>query len=795
MNNLVTLVCLIVATSNLQAQFLVETDNFHKPISIYEAASITNVGSEILSLQQFLEKKATYTFEPIAGPNTNLGFTKDNYWLKFSLTNNSNRDLSLFFETGRPITDIIELYQIDASGTIVSQITGDLLPFDSKPLAHRKMIFPIELKADSSYEFYVQYQSDGEVINLPLNLHSANSMILTSYKDQLAFGIFYGILVLAGAIYLFFYFGIKEKSFLLYFIYVSSIALLHLSLDGYFFQYLTPSAGWLSRNAVLLAAAFSALAFGRYVQVFMKVKNFSPLLEKVYNSLHICILALIGAILFIHSAIEFYYPLVNLLGVLLLFLIIGTLVTSLRRGAAPDLFFGIGLFFFFSGFFIFILNNFSLIPNSFITENASKFGTGLEIIFLSLSMANRIRILKSEKEQMQEIALQRSQESNEIKSFFLSNISHELRTPLNAVIGLSKSIQETTQDPKVKSDLEIIQYSSLELLSAINDILDYSNIEKKELKLEERPVKVEKIIQELRTITANKAKDKNLNFIYEEINQLPAYILGDKARIRQILLNILNNAIKFTQKGDVKLSIQSDLSPRNTVDLTITITDTGVGIEQEKLDRIYESFIQEQIDDKRKFGGFGLGLCIVKALIELYQGTINITSTKGKGTKVVMQLNFKLPEKKAAQATSSISGTYDLQGKHILIVEDNPVNQVVMKAILRKWQNTTFDIANNGIEALEKLQAAHVDLILMDLQMPEMDGYEATVAIRNGEAGSKNQQIPIIAVTADATDKAKEKVKAVGMDDYMTKPVDKDELYSKVQQCLYLQEVDVSNIL
>lgn len=778
-----------------KAQFTLEKDDFLRSSSIYEAASISNVGNASFTIQEFLTIQDTLKFEAITGPNSNLGFTKDNYWLKFTLKNISNRDLSLFFETGRPITDIIELHQVDESGFISSQITGDLLPFNTKPIAHRKMIFQIELEAGKSYDFYVQYQSDGEVINLPLELHSATSLVLASYKYQLVFGIFYGILLLTGAIYLFFYFGIKEKSFLLYFVYVLSVALLHLSLDGYFFQYFTPSAGWLSRNAVLIAAAFSALAFGRYVQVFMKVKNFSPLLEKIYNGLHISLLILIGAIFFLSAGLEFYYPLVDLLGVILLFLIIATIITAFSRKAAPDAFFSMGLFFFFAGFFIFILNNFRVIPNSFITESASKFGTGLEIIFLSLSMANRIRILKSEKEQMQEIALQRSQESNEIKSFFLSNISHELRTPLNAVIGLSKSIQETTQDPKIKSDLEVIQYSSLGLLSAIDDILDYSNIEKKELKLEERPVEVGKIVQELRTITANKAKDKGLNFIYEEINQLPAFIIGDKARIRQILLNILNNAIKFTQEGDVKLSIQSDSSSNNSVDLTITITDTGVGIEQEKLDRIYESFIQEQIDDKRKFGGFGLGLCIVKALIELYQGTITITSTKGKGTTVVMRINFKVPEKKAAQATSSISGTYDLQGKHILIVEDNPVNQVVMKAILRKWQNTTFDIANNGIEALEKLQAAHVDLILMDLQMPEMDGYEATVAIRNGEVGSKNQQIPIIAVTADATDKAKEKVKAVGMDDYMTKPVDKDELYSKVQQCLYLQEVDESSIL
>ncbi|SNS14096.1 Signal transduction histidine kinase [Belliella buryatensis] len=786
----------LLGNIEVKSQFLIDQDTFLNPKSIYQKAQISNVGSENLKIEDFLEKQDSFDFKAISGPNTNLGFTKDNFWLKFKIQNTANKTLSLFFETGRPITDIIELHQIDQAGTIISQVTGDLLPFSEKPLSHRKMIFPIELEANQEYEFYVQYQSDGEVINLPLELHSANSLILTSYKEQLVFGLFYGILLLAGTIYLFFYFGIKEKSFLLYFTYVLSIALLHLSLDGYFFQYFTPDAGWISRNAVLLAAAFSTLAFGSYVQVYMKVSNFSPVLNKIYNSLHICVIALITAIFFIRSVVEFYYPLVNLFGILLLFLIIGTLIVSIRKNAAPDIFFSVGLFFFFAGFLVFILNNFSVIPNSFITENASKFGTGLEIIFLSLSMANRIRILKSEKEKMQGIALQRSQESNEIKSFFLSNISHELRTPLNAVIGLSKSIQESTEDQKIKSDLEVIQYSSLGLLSAIDDIFDYSKIEKKELKLEERQLEISKVIQELRTITDNQVKNKKLKFIYEEINQLPKYIIGDKARIRQIILNVLNNAVKFTQDGEVKLSINSVLQKNDTVNLNIIVQDTGVGIDKEKLDRIYESFIQEQIDDKRKFGGFGLGLCIVKALVELYEGKIEISSEQGKGTKVQIDLNFKVPSRDQKLPSSPlVNGDYDLEGKHILIVEDNPVNQMVMKSILRKWKNTSFDIANHGLEALDKLKASHFDLILMDLQMPEMDGYEATEAIRKGEAGSKYQNIPIIAVTADATDKAKSKVKAVGMDDYMTKPVDKDELYTKIQHAFYLVKVDLSGVL
>ncbi|MCH7412273.1 response regulator [Belliella sp. R4-6] len=780
-----------------QAQKVFDDDNFLKPVSVFEFSEITNVGDEAYSIEDIIKSSPKLDFEKIEGKNTNLGFTKDNYWLKFSIKNSSNSNLSLFFETGRPITDIVELYQLAENNQISFQRSGDLVPFIERPLNHRKIIFPIDLPANSTQQFYIQYQSDGEVINLPLNFHSSNSLILQSYLDQFIFGIFYGILFLAGAIYLFFYFGIKEKSFLLYSAYVLSIALLHFSLDGYFIQYIAPNAGWISRNSILLAAALSTLAFGRYTQVYMNVKSFNLSIHKAYNVLHLITFLLIFAVIAFDEIKHLYYPIVNILGIILLILIVIALSNSYIKKSAPDVFFSLGILAFFIGFVFFILNNFSLVPNSFFTENSSKLGTGFEMIFLSLSMANRIRKLKSEKEEMQSTALVRSQESNDIKSFFLSNISHELRTPLNAVIGLSKSIQAYTNDEKITNDLEVIQYSSLGLLSAIDDILDYSKIEKRELKLEEKQFELPKLIQELRVSTENQAKGKNLNFIYEEINQVPKLVLGDKNRLRQILANLLNNAVKFTNLGEVKLSIKSEILNNKKFMLSINVSDTGVGINTNKLDRIFESFIQEQIDDKRKFGGFGLGLCIVKALVELNKGQIEISSRPGLGTEVQVKIEVKLPQINSYEIDKLThqSGTYDLGGKIILIVEDNPVNQLVMKSILKKWANTKFIIANHGLEAVEILNKEKIDLILMDLQMPEMDGYEATTAIRNGVCGEDNKNIPIIAVTADATEKAKNRVIEVGMDDYLTKPIDSEDLYSKIKKCFYLQNVDLSDVI
>lgn len=766
------------------------------PASIYSYAEITQINDPNIDLTAFIEVEDSLDFAKLENENSNLGFTDGNYWLRFKLTNPSEKTFQLFLETGRPITDVVDLYQVDENGNITSYNSGDLIPAWNRPVKHRKILFPLELEARKTYSFYINYKSDGEVINLPLNIFDSESMIEQSYFEQLIFGGFYGILFLAGIIYMFFYFGIREKSFLLYSAYVMSIILLHLGLDGFFYQYFTPEAGWFSQHAVLIFATLSAIAFGRYAQIYLRVKVFSSGIHKSFNVLLAALILLLVLIFTVSSWMKYYYPLVNLLGILILFHVIASLVIGYIKGKSPDIFFSLGIGFFFLGFMVFILNNFSLIPNSLWTEFSSKLGTGLEAMFLSLSMANRIRLLKTEKEKIQGIALQQSEESNQIKAFFLSNISHELRTPLNAIIGLSKSIQESSMDNKIKGDLEVIQYSSLGLLSSIDSILDYSRIEKKELKLELKPFDIHKLLKELRGNTEKQSLDKGLKFIYEEINQLPKIVIGDLPRTRQIFQHILGNAVKFTQEGEVRLSIESIKKSDKLVGLFIKVSDTGVGIQNEKLDRIFESFIQEQIDDKRKFGGFGLGLCIVKALVEKYGGKLNIHSEQGKGTTVSIQLDFETPDQKPKQqADFMVNGEKNLEGKHLLVVEDNPVNQLVMKSILKKWKNTTFDTAINGLEALEKLKNGKFDLILMDLQMPEMDGYEATEAIRKGECGTANISIPIIAVTADATEKAKNKVMEVGMDDYMTKPVDREELYIKVKNCFFLQEVDISGMI
>lgn len=491
-------------------------------------------------------------------------------------------------------------------------------------------------------------------------------------------------------------------------------------------------------------------------------------------------LLLFLALFFIPKALQYSYPIANGLGLILLLLIITSQLIIYFRTQKIDRFFAMGIFFLIFGFVVFILKNFGVFPITFLTENGSKLGTGMEVIFLSLSMANLIRNLKNEREELQTIALQKSEEMNELKSYFLSNISHELRTPLNAILNTAKSMATDSKDENIQNGSQIIKYSTYSLLASVNDILDFSKIEKDEIKLEITEFDLVKTVEHIANNFAREAKDKGLDFTFIKGENLPQLVKGDVVRMSQILHNILSNALKFTNEGFVKFKLDGKKDKNNRINITFTVSDTGVGISKEKINSIFDSFSQEGINNKRKFGGLGLGLYIVNHLVNLQKGTIKVDSTTDLGSVFTINLTYENVEIKKEPETPA-SAEYDLHGKSILVVEDNAMNQMVIKMITKKWLNTTVDFANNGQEGVQKLMENDYDIILMDLQMPVMDGYEATIAIRNGEAGEDKKSIPIIALTADVMESTKTKVIEIGMNKYLSKPVDKDTLFEIIK--------------
>ena len=372
-----------------------------------------------------------------------------------------------------------------------------------------------------------------------------------------------------------------------------------------------------------------------------------------------------------------------------------------------------------------------------------------------------------------------AEQSSSAKDIFLSNVSHEIRTPLNAIIGFTDLLQQTNLNELQSQYLDTVSVASKNLIVLINDVLDVSKIESGELSLEQRPFSIKKLIEDVINLQTHSAKSKGLKLLSVIDHEIPEYVLGDYNRLMQILINLVNNAIKFTDKGHVEVKAMLQQADDKEASILFTIKDTGIGIDQNKLDDIFERFTQAENSGTRKYGGTGLGLNIAKMLVELHKGKISVSSELNKGSEFSVEMTYPIAEFDAVEnevgnVEKEVNGV--LEGVKILLVEDNEHNHILATTYIEKHKGLV-DLAINGKEAVDKMEHHQYDLILMDLQMPEMDGFEATEIIR--ERFSKD--IPIVACSAHSLVGEKWKCLEIGMNDYIAKPYNEGELINTIR--------------
>lgn len=369
----------------------------------------------------------------------------------------------------------------------------------------------------------------------------------------------------------------------------------------------------------------------------------------------------------------------------------------------------------------------------------------------------------------------RSKELANMQEQFLANMSHEIRTPMNSILGFTNLLKRTELNPMQREYIQNIHSAGENLLTLVNDILDLSKIEAGMMHVEETRFSLRSMVSSVGAMFIEKIREKDLKFNVSIDKDVPDILTGDAVRLTQVLVNLISNAVKFTDQGEITVYGQLLASSETDARIRLCVKDTGIGVAPEKRSAIFERFQQAELETTRRFGGTGLGLSIVKQLIEMQGGTIRLESELGKGSEFIVELNYKLPDlaQMYSEALAEQEEQVPLQKIRVLIAEDNYMNQQLVRHLMKSWSMDHL-IVNTGLEAVEELRNNSYSIVLMDIQMPDMDGYTATSIIRK----ELDNDVPIIAMTAHAMVGEKEKCLQLGMNDYVSKPIKETVLYN-----------------
>lgn len=723
--------------------------------------------------------KDQIAFTPFNYDIISLGYQGGDVWIRFAIENSYEGQEQYILDFNYPLIDSIELFELTDTELKLLYHQGDGLPFHEREIATTTPLFPIKIQPGESSVFYAKIRSTSS-ISLPIYLTTPNQEKEHLQTSSLANGIFYGMILSLVAYNLFVFFSIREVSHLYYVFLMVSYLFFWTTIDGITFQYVWPNSNHIHHPAPLMFLSCVCIFALQFTRHFLKLLTETPRLDKLIQilmSLNIAsFLSIYVVPVHIGSSINLLLILTNVL------IIIYASTRRLLDGYRPAKFFVIAWSLYLFSVAVSVIGVLNIIPFPFPYQIIVKVASGIEFILLSFALADMINTLKEEKLLTHKSALEAFSESK-AKSEFLAKMSHEIRTPMNGVLGMTELLQNTQLDENQTHYLDIINNSGQALLKVINDILDLSKIEAGKMEMESIPFNIQLLIEDSLSVFALSAAEKNVELLCFIDPSTPTDINSDPTRIRQIIINLVGNALKFTDQGEIKVVVScraDNDSPSHTqlqvdesVELHIQVVDSGVGISEEGIKKLFNDFEQAETSTSRLHGGTGLGLSITKQLVTLLNGEIKIESALGEGTT----FSFTLPTTVAPSTDHSLVEKSDVDHLTALIIDDNESVCVNLTQQLKRLGINTHSCLS-PTEGLNKLQRAHkngnpFDVLFLDYSMPGISGVELCRKL-NEHLEFKELKIVLISSARIMLDEAKKRELAISY--FLDKPISKKRL-------------------
>ncbi len=779
-------------TPNSYAALDSEADSIDLTTSLFWLEDKTNS----LSINKVVQTEQLLNFQRNTDPVFNHGYTNAASWFYLPLhqLSMSAEEKHWILEIDYPQLDLIDVYIRRSDGNLKHIQMGDSLPYSVREFASESYLLPLNVTSDEMLEIFFRVKTSSSM-QIPISINSTTRMMEKQSQHHTLYGIYFGIMGVMVLYNLFIYLSFRKISYLYFIAYVSAVAMLQASISGYAYTYLWPnSTQWVNTATpfFIVLSCFLSLQFSRK---FLSLDSISFKLDTMLKNLALlCGFAtVISLVISTNIGVQ--------IGVVLMLLSTAAIfwagIVSWKSGFSAARFFVAAWACLLPGVFIHSLASINLMPSSFLTMYAGQIGSLLEVSLLSLALADRMNFQRKDNEeaaitsrqQLEKInqelnqALDDLEQSNRLKDQFLATMSHELRTPMNGVEGSLNLIKTDSLSEKQRNYLDTAKLSAKEMTALIDSLLCFSEMQSGELDSHREAFELRTVLNPPALEFRNQCQQKGLGFNWHIDKTVPMIINGDSDQILLVLKQLIDNAVKFTQQGQIAVNISTGWDEQSQQKmLSFSVIDSGSGIPQEQLTRIFTPFQQIDGSASRSHNGLGIGLAICQQIAAMMGGRLKVDSEIGRGTEFTFTIPLSVDDNCTivAQALEKEPPGHSTP-KTILIAEDNPVNQMVLKGMLQPL-NCIILTASNGEEVSQILKEQPVDLIMMDCQMPVIDGFEATRRIRSSQSVYSN--VPIIAVTANAMSGDSVRCINAGMNDYIKKPIKQDVVERKVRRWL-----------